>query len=157
MARSGLIELCPINFGTRGNPKTYVVLKPKGADLIGAKWESVRLRGKGSTEHIILQNIISEALRNEGREVEIEFTANGKPVHIAEIRQEEAIAYEIELAPSHEHVVENAVAGLEAGLSEAIIIVRNQSAKNEAKANIYKSIPWEKIQRICFRLLREFA
>lgn len=157
MARSSLIELCPVNFGARGSPRTYAVLKAKGAELIGAKWESVRLRGKGSAEHVVLQNIIAEALRNEGRAVEIEFAANGKSVDIAEIRSEEAIAYEIELAPSHAHVVENALADLEAGFSEVVIIVRNQSAENEAKANIYKSIPWEKIQRIRFRLLREFA
>jgi len=156
MAKQDLIELCPISFGTRGNPKTFVVLKAKGAEFISLKFDDVRLPGKGSTEHIILQNLLAEAMKDAGKAVAIEHSAHGKLVDIAELREDGATAYEIELAPSHPHIAENALADLEAGFDEVVIITRNQSAQNEAKDRIYKTIAWEKLQRIRFKLLREF-
>ena len=156
MSRSGLIELCPISLGGRGNPRTYAVLKQKGAEFIGSDWESVRLRGRGSAEHVILQNMLAEAMRNNGLCVEIEYSLNGKSADIAEIRKEGITAYEIELSPSHAHVAENALRDLEAGFDEVVIIAKNQAGMGEAKACVYKEVPWEKLQRIHFKLIRDF-
>jgi hypothetical protein len=156
MTKQGLIELCPISFGTRGNPRTYAVLAPKGAEFVGLKYEDVKLQGRGSTEHVILQNLLAEEMKNAGKTVAIEHSVNGKAVDIAEIRPDGAIAYEIELAPSHPHVAENVLRDLDAGFDEVIIIARNQDAQNEAKDAIYKVVPWEKLSRVKFKLLREF-
>ena len=156
MEKQDLIELCPISFGTRGNPKTFVVLKAKGAEFIGLKFDNVKLAGKGSTEHVILQNLLAETMKDAGKSVAIEHSANGKAVDIAEMRENGAIAYEIELAPSHPHVCENVLRDLDAGFDEVVVVTRNQAGQNEAKDQIYKAIPWEKLQRVKFRLLREF-
>lgn len=157
MEKQGLIELCPISFGTRGNPKTYAVLKAQGADFIGLKFDDVKLAGKGSTEHIILQNLLAEVMKDAAKSVAIEHSANGKAVDIAEIKSDGAIAYEIELSPAHPHVAENALRDLEAGFEKVVIITRNQTAQNEAKDIIYKTVPWEKLSRVEFRLIREFV
>lgn len=156
MEKQGLIETCPINFGTRGNPKTFVVLRPRGAELIGLEYADLRLQGKGLTEHVILQNLLAETMKDSGKTVEIEHLAMGKFVDIAEIRPDGAIAYEIELAPSHPHVAENAKLDLGAGFDEVVVITRNQTAQNEARDQIYKAIPWEQLARVKFKLLREF-
>jgi hypothetical protein len=95
-------------------------------------------------------------MRDSGKTVEIEHSVNGKSVDIAEIKPDGAIAYEIELAPSHPHVAENVLRDLDAGFDEVIIIARNQAGQNEAKDQIYKAIPWEKLQRVKFKLIREF-
>jgi hypothetical protein len=156
MVKQDLIELCPISFGTRGNPRTFVVLKQQGAEFVGLKYEGIRLQGKGSTEHVILQNVLAEAMKNAGKTVAIEHSANGKSVDIAEISPNRTIAYELELAPAHEHVADNAIKDIEAGFDKVIIITKNQAGQNEAKERIYKIIGWEKLPRIEFRLLREF-
>jgi len=156
MEKQGLIETCLINFGTRGNPKTFVVLRPRGAELVGLEFDEVRLQGKGSTEHVILQNVLAETMKDSGKTVEIEHLAMEKFVDIAEIRPDGAVAYEIELAPSHPHVAENVKLDLGAGFDEVVVITRNQTAQNEARDQIYKAIPWEQLARVKFRLLREF-
>lgn len=156
MEKQDMIELCPISLGTRGNPRTYVVLRPKGAEFVGVDFEDVRLRGKGSTEHVILQNLLAEAMKDSGKTVEIECNVNGKSVDIAEHGSSKSVAYEIELEPSHPHVAENVEKNLEAGFDEVVIVTRNQMAQNEARNVIYKSLPWEKISKLSFRLLREF-
>ena len=156
MESQGMIELCPISFGTRGNPKTFVVLKAKGAEFIGVDYEDVKLQGKGSTEHVILQNLLAETMKDSGKTVTIEHHVNGKSVDIAEIRDDRSTAYEIELAPSQPHVVENITKDLEAGFDEVVIITRNQIAQNEAKNLIYRMISWERMSKVNFRLIREF-
>ena len=156
MENQNMIELCPISFGTRGNPKTFVVLKAKGAEFIGVDYDDVKLRGKGSTEHVILQNLLAETMKDSGKTLTIEHHINGKSVDIAEIREDRSIAYEIELAPSQPHVVENVLKDLEAEFDEVIIITRNQIGQNEAKNLIYKNISWERISKVNFRLIREF-
>jgi len=155
MERRGLIETCQVNFGTRGNPKTFVILTEKGAGFAGADLESVRLRGKGSTEHVILQNIICESLREAGKDVRVEHSENGKSVDIAEFDGTRKVAYELELAPSHPHVAENARLDLEAGFDEVVIVTRNRTGQNEAKDRVYRSLDWQALSRVKFRLLRE--
>jgi len=156
IAKNDLIELCPISLGTRGNPKTFVVLKQKGAEFIGLKFDDVKLVGKGSAEHIILQNLLAEVMKDSGKTVAIEHSANGKSVDIAEVKNDGVTAYEIELAPSHPHVAENILRDLDAGFDEVVVVTRNQAGQNEAKAAIYKAVPWERFQRVKFKLLREF-
>ncbi len=156
MEKQEMIELCPVSFGTRGNPKTFVVLKRKGAELIGVDFEDARLRGKGSTEHVILQNVLAEAMRDSGKSVEIEFHVKGKSVDVAEHGSLKSVAYELELQPSHPHVVENILRDLEAGFDEVVVITRNQIGQNEAKAQIYQKIDWTKLSKVSFKLIREF-
>lgn len=156
MEKQGMTELCPVNLGRRGNPSTYVILKPKGAEFIGVKYDDMKPRGKGSVEHVILQNLLAEAMKDSGKAVMIEHSVNGKSVDIAEIGKDKSIAYEVELAPSHSHVVENLLSDFEAGFDEVVIINRNQPAQNEAKENVYRNLEWEKLSRVRFKLLREF-
>lgn len=156
MEKEDMLELCPISFGTRGNPKTFVVVKPKGADFTGVKYDDVKLQGKGSTEHVILQNLLAETMKDSGKNVVIEHAVNGKSIDIAEIKPDGAIAYEIELSPSNPHVAENVKLDLEAGFDEVVVITRNQAGQNEAKECIYKAVPWEKLSKVEFKLLREF-
>ncbi len=156
MERQGMIELCQVNLGTRGNPKTYVTLRPKGAEFVGVNYDDVRLPGKGSTEHAILQNLLAEAMKDSGKTVEVEYHVNGKSVDIAEHDNHRSTAHEIELEPSHSHVAENITKDLEAGFDEVVIITRNQIGQNEAKNLIYKMISWERISKVNFRLIREF-
>ena len=156
MERQDLIELCPLSLGTRGNPKTYATLKPKGAAFAGVDYEKVRLAGRGSAEHVILQNLLAEMLRSAGKTVAIEHEANGKAVDVAHVRQDGASAYEIELEPAHPHVIENVLRDIEAGFDEVVVVTKNQASQNEAKDKIYKAVPWEKLSRIQFKLFREF-
>ena len=156
MERQGLIELCPLSLGQRGNPKTYAVLRPKGAEFIGVEFDKIRLPGRGSTEHVILQNLLAGALRDSGKNAAIEHEANGKAVDIAVISEDGATAYEIELEPAHPHVAENALRDLDAGFDEVIVLTRNQAGQNEAKDKVYKAVAWEKLSRVKFKLLREF-
>jgi len=157
MERQALVELCPLSLGTRGNPKTYAVLTEKGARFAGLDFEKIRLPGRGSTEHVILQNLLAETLRSAGKTVAIEHDANGKAVDVAEIREDGASAYEIELEPAHPHVVENVLRDIEAGFDEIIVVTKNQAGQNEAKDKIYKAVPWEKLGRVKFKLFREFS
>ena len=157
MERQALVELCPLSLGTRGNPKTFAVLTEKGAQFAGLDFEKIRLAGRGSTEHVILQNLLAESLRSAGKTVAIEHEANGKAVDVAEIREDGACAYEIELEPAHPHVVENVLRDIEAGFDEIIVVTKNQTGQNEAKDKIYKAVPWEKLGRVKFKLFREFS
>lgn len=157
MERQALIELCPLSLGTRGNPKTFAVLTEKGAQFGGIDFEKIRLAGRGSTEHLILQNLLAETLRSAGKTVAIEHEANGKAVDVAEIREDGASAYEIELEPAHPHVVENILRDIEAGFDEITVVTKNQAGQNEAKDKIYKAVPWEKLGRVKFKLFREFS
>jgi hypothetical protein len=156
MENQELIEGCPVSFGTRGNPKTFVVLRSKGAEFIGADYEKAKLKGKGETEHVILQNLLAQALRDSGKTVSIEYYANGKSVDIAEIREDKSTAYEIELAPSHPHVAENVQRDLDAGFSMVVVVTRNKDSRDEAKGQVYKNVDWEKLPKVEFRLLRDF-
>jgi hypothetical protein len=155
MEKQEMIEICPISFGTRGNPKSFVVLKPKGAEFIGTDYERARLAGKGSTEHVIIQHLIAKAMRNAGKTASVEYQANGKAVDVAEIRDDRSIAYEIELAPGHPHVAENVKKDFEAGFDAIVVITRNQAGQDEARAQVYKSVEWEKLSKVEFRLLKE--
>ena len=156
MVRQDLIDLCPVNLGRKGNPPTYAILKPKGAEFIGVDYEDARLRGKGSAEHVILQNLLAEAMKDTGKTVMVEHSVNGKSVDIAEVSEDKSVAFEIELSPAHPHVIENICGDIEAGFNEVVIVTRNQLAMNEAKNNIYKNIQWESLSRVRFMLLREF-
>lgn len=156
MEKQDLIETCAVGFGARGNPKTFVVLKPKGAEFIGLDFEDVKLKGKGDTEHVILQNLLAQAMRNSGKTVSIEYYANGKSVDIAEIGDDRSIAYEIELAPAHPHVAENVRKDFAAGFSQVVVITQNKACQVEAKNRIVAEIEWEKLSKVEFKLPKDF-
>lgn len=155
MEKQDMLECCAVGFGARGNPKTYVVLKPKGAEFIGADYEKVRLAGKGSTEHVIIQNLLAQAMKDSGKNVSVEYHANGKACDIAEIREDRSIAYEIELIPAHPHVAENIKRDFAAGFSQVVVVTKNKACQIEAKNRIVSEIEWEKLSKVEFRLLRE--
>lgn len=158
MEKHDLIETCAVGFGARGKPKTFVVLKPKGAEFIGLDYEAVRLKGRGDAEHVILQHLISQALKDSGSagSVEVEHHINGKAVDIAEIRDDRSIAYEIELAPAHPHVVENVRLDFQAGFSQVVVITRNKASQIEAKNRIVSEIEFEKLSKVDYRLPKDF-
>ncbi|MGD2091872.1 MAG: ATP-binding protein [Candidatus Aminicenantes bacterium] len=156
MEKQDLIEACAVGFGARGNPKTFVVLKPKGAEFIGADYDKVKLAGKGNTEHVILQNLLAQAMRNSGKTVSIEYYANEKSVDICEIRDDRSIAYEIELQPSHPHVAENIRKDFQAGFSQVVVITKNKASQIEAKNRIVAEIEWEKLSKVEFKFPKDF-
>jgi hypothetical protein len=156
MEKQDMLECCSVSFGARGNPKTFVVLKPKGADFIGVDYENVKLKGKGATEHVILQNLLAQAMKDSGKTVSIEYHANGKSVDIAEISNDRSIAYEIELAPAHQHVVENVRKDFAAGFSQVVVITKNKAGMEEARNQIIKEIEWEKLSKVEFKLPKDF-
>lgn len=156
MERQALVELCPLSLGTRGNPRTFAVITEKGAQFAGLDYAAIRLAGRGSTEHVILQNLLAETLRSAGKTVVIEHEANGKAVDVAEIREDGTRAYEIELEPAHPHVAENMLRDIAAGFDEVVVVTVNQASQTEAKDKLYKAIPWERLSRVKFKLFREF-
>lgn len=158
MENQDLIETCAVGFGARGNPKTFIVLKSKGAKFIGLDYEAVKLKGKGATEHVILQNLIAQALMESGNagSVEVEHHINGKSCDIAVIRDDRSIAYEVELAPSIPHVAENIRLDLEAGFSQVVVITKNKACQDEAKNRISSEIDWENLSKVEFKLPKDF-
>ena len=119
-------------------------------------YDKVKLAGKGDTEHVIFQHLIAQAMKNSGKTVSIEYYANGKSVDIAEIGEDKSIAYEIELAPSHQHVVENVKRDFSAGFSQVVVITRNKAGMEEARNQIIKEIEWEKLSKVEFKLPKDF-
>ena len=156
MEKQDMIESRSVCFGSRGNPKTYVVLKPNGAAFIGIDFEKVRLIGKGSTEHIILQHLIAQAMKDTGKNVLIEHYINGKSVDIAEIGEKKSIAYEIELSPSHPHVIDNIRKDFDAGFSKIVVITQNKAGMEEARKQVILEIDFEKLSKVEFKLPKDF-
>ncbi|MGD2084568.1 MAG: ATP-binding protein [Candidatus Aminicenantes bacterium] len=156
MEKQDMLECCAVSFGSRGNPKTYVVLKSKGAEFIGVDYEAVKLKGKGDTAHVILQTLLAQAMKDSGKTVSIEYYANGKSVDIAEIREDKSIAYEIELAPAHPHVAENVRKDFEAGFSQVVVITKNKAGMEEARNQIIREIEWEKLSKVEYKLPKDF-
>jgi DNA helicase HerA-like ATPase len=155
MAKLNLIETCSVSLGGRGNPKTYTLIKPKGAEFLGLKYEEVKLPGKGSAEHIIISNLIAEAMKEAGREVSVEYYCNGKSVDIAEFKEDKSLAYEIELEVNS-HIKENIEKDLEAGFDEVIVITKTREMQKAIMDIIYRELDWEKVGKIKFKLAREF-
>ena len=151
-----MIETRTVCTGSKGNPKTYVVLKAGGADFIGLDFEAVRLKGKGATEHVILQNLLAQAMKDSGKTVSIEYHANGKSVDIAEISNDKSIAYEIELQPAHPHVSENVRKDLEAGFSQVVVITQNKAGQIEAKNQITSKLEFVNLSKVDFKLPKDF-
>jgi hypothetical protein len=156
MAALGLVELVPLNFGRKGSPSTFVLLKEKAAEYLGVKPEEVRLSGKGASAHVIAQNLLCRKFAEHGANALVEHFMNGKSADVAVIEADGTVAYEIELEPAHPHVVENVLRDIEAGFDEVIVVTVNQAGQTEAKDKIYKAVPWEKLSRVQFKLFREF-
>ncbi|MFB0562990.1 MAG: ATP-binding protein [Candidatus Lokiarchaeia archaeon] len=152
-----LIESCTIGFGKRGNATTFILMRPKGAEFLSIKYEDIKLLGKGSTEHKIIQNFISRGLNDLGKVTSVEHSMNGKSVDIAEFVGDRIIAYELELDPQAPHILQNINKDLEAGFSEVVIISKNKIAENEIKDQIYRHLDWTQLSKVKFKLLREFV
>lgn len=156
LEKQTMIETCSVCTGFRGNRKNYLTITPKGAAFIGQDYDQIRLLGKGSLEHRVLQYLISESLKESGQNVLIEYHFNGKSVDIAQISEEKSIAYEIELLPSHPHVSENVIKNLEAGFSQVVVIVQNKACKEQAQKQIVENVEFEKLTKVEFKLVKEF-
>lgn len=152
-----LIETSTVSFGRRGNATTFIVMRPKGAEFLGIKYEDIKLLGKGSTEHKVIQNIVSRGLNDSGKVTSVEHSMNGKSVDIAEFVGDRIIAYEMELDPQAPHILQNINKDLEAGFSEVIVISKNKIAENEIKDQIYRHLDWTQLSKVKFKLLREFV
>lgn len=103
-----------------------------------------------------MQHLLSQAMKDSGKTISIEYYANGKSVDIAEIRKDKSIAYEIELAPAHPHVAENVKKDFAAGFSQVVVITQNKAGMEEARNQIYKEIEWEKLSKVEFKLPKDF-
>jgi hypothetical protein len=157
MEKQEMIASCRVSSGYRGNRKNYIAITPKGAAFIGADYDTVKLAGKGSLEHRVLQYLISESLKESGQNAAIEYHFNGKSVDIAEIREDHiAVAYEIELQPSHPHVSDNINRDLAAGFSKVVVIVQNKTAKDQAQKQVIENVELKNLSKVEFRLVKEF-
>lgn len=143
-----------LSLGKRGNPTTYVFLKERAAELLGVKFEEIKIPGKGSLCHILTQNLVARRLRESGKKVAVEYYMNGKSADIAEFTKDETIAYEIETEPN-EHVMINVIKDLEAGFSKVIIVSRNTPLQNEMMDIVYRAADCEEQSRVEFKLLRD--
>src|SRR5574341_26632 len=100
-----------ISFGGPGNSKKFLQLTEKGARFIGIEdFDSIQLPGKGSDTHKILQNILAQKLKAEGKNAFVEYTVNGKAVDVAILAEDGTYqALELELDPKNPHVEQNIV------------------------------------------------
>lgn len=156
MEKQKMIETCSVCTGFRGNRKNYLTVTPKGAEFIGQDYDQIRLLGKGSLEHRVLQWLISQSMKESGKNAVIEYHFNGKSVDIVEIKEDRSIAYEIELLPSHPHVSENVIKDLEVGFSQVVVIVQNKTCKDQAQRQIVENVEFGKLTKVEFRLVKEF-
>lgn len=155
MENREMIETCRVSMGTKGNPKSYVVLRQSGAEFIGKNYKDVKLAGKGDTLHVIYQHLIANALKESGENAIIEYHFNGKAVDIAQIGDDRSIAYEIELKPSHPHVSENISKDLEAGFSNVIIVTTNKAGQDQVKDLLCNRVEWDKLKNVNFMLIKD--
>jgi len=155
MEALGLVETVTIGFGKRGNPSTFVLMKDKAAEYLGIKPEEVRLPGKGSPTHVVLQNLIARKMKEQGRIALVEHTVNGKAVDIAEFQGSRTIAYEIE-TEANEHVAENVKRDLEAGFDTVVVISQSTALQNEIRDKAYQGVDWTAMTKVEFKLVREF-
>ena len=155
MAALGLVELVPLNFGRKGSPSTFVLLKEKAAEYLGVKPEEVRLSGKGASAHVIAQNLLCRKLAERGASALVEHFMNGKSADVAVIEADGTVAYEIETEPN-EHVAENVRRDLEAGFCRVVVVSANAKHQNENQDVVYRSLDWTLHGRVEFKLLREF-
>lgn len=149
-----MVDAATLSLGRRGNPTTYILMKPKGAEFLGTKYEYVKLPGKGSTSHILIQNLVVRKLNESGRKAAVEYYLNGKSADVAEFTEDKTMAYEIEMEPN-QHVAENIVKDLEAGYTEVVVISKNNMLENEIKDIVYRSVDLAMQDKVSFRLLRD--
>jgi hypothetical protein len=143
-----------VSLGGRGNPKKMLQLSEKGAKFIGVDYESLQLKGKGSDEHKLLQNMIAEKFKGEGKITFVEYTLNGKSADVVVLLDDLTYhSLELELDPSNPHVLENVKRDLES-FATCTIISRNVQAQNEIKGKVYKEISFEEYPRVKFELLK---
>lgn len=155
MESLGMVETVTLSFGKKGSPTTFLLVKDRGAEYLGAKPQDVRLPGKGSSGHVLTQNIIARRMKEQGRNAVVEHCMNGKSADIAEFKSGETIAYEIETEPN-EHVAENIKRDLEAGFDKVVVVSNNASHQNEIRDKTYRGVDWNAMTKVEFRLLREF-
>lgn len=155
MESLNMVETCTLSLGKKGNPTTYVIMKPKGAEFLGINYEDIKLPGKGSTEHILIQNILGSKMKESGKRVIVEHFMNGKSADIAAFENDKTLAYEIELEPN-EHIAENITRDLAARFDEVVIISKSTSLQNEIKDMVYRSVDWTFLSKVRFQLIRDF-
>ncbi len=156
MALLGLVELVPFNFGKKGSPSTFVLLKEKAAEYLGVKPEDVRLPGKGAAAHVIAQNLLARKLAERGESALVEHFMGGKSADVAVVGADGATAYEIETEPNP-HVVENVLRDLQAGFVRVVVVSANAKHQNENMDLVYRALDWTLQHRVEFRLMREFV
>lgn len=145
-----------VNLGKKGNVRKCLRLAPKGCEYIKADYEKTKLKGKGSPETQIIQNLIFNALRESGRNVLFEFSFRGKSVDVGEVLSDGGYrAYEFESEPN-DHSVHNVQADLQAGFSEVVVLTRNKNEQNEIKNKIYRELDFGLFPKVKFQVLREF-
>jgi len=155
MESLGMIELVTLGFGKRGNPTSFLILKDKASEFLGKKPEDLRLSGKGSVAHVLVQNLLARKMKESGKNVMIEYSMNGKSVDIAEFAGNSTIAYEIEMEPN-DHIAENIKRDLEAGFDKVVVIAQNVALQNEIRDKAYQGVDWTAMTKVDFKLLREF-
>lgn len=155
METLGLVETVTLGFGKRGNPSTFVLMEDKAAEYLGIKPEEVRLPGKGSPAHVVLQNLICRRMKEQGKNALVEHSVNGKAVDIAELQGSVTIAYEIE-TEANEHVAENVRRDLEAGFDKIVVISHSVALQNEIRDKAYQGVDWTAMTKVEFKLVREF-
>lgn len=157
LEQAGLIkEPVSLNLGARGNPKKMLQITEKGAQCIGANYESLQLKGKGSDEHRFLQNMLAEKCRSEGKITFVEYTLNGKSADVVILSDDLTYhSFEIELDPTNPHVLENVKRDLEC-FATCTVVSRNQEAEREIRTRVQKEMNEEQVSRTQFKLLKDY-
>lgn len=154
LQEAGLIkEPISLNLGGRGNPKKILQLSEKGAQFIGADYETLQLKGKGSDAHRFIQNLLVAKFTSEEKIAFVEYCLNGKSADVVVLADDLLYhSFEIEMDVNN-HVVENVRKDLDS-FTTCTVICRNQEAKKGIKAIVGREIPAEYHDRIKFELLK---
>lgn len=154
LQEAGLIkEPVSLSLGARGNQKKMIMISEQGARMFGFNYESLQLKGKGSDEHKLLQNMLARKFTSEGKIAFVEYTLSGKSADVVLLSDDlNYHSFEIELDVG-QHLLTNVKRDLES-FKTCTIVCRNQEAKTKIKAMVEREIPTGDHDRISFELLK---
>ena len=166
----GLATSHLIGFGRRGDTTRFLWPTPEGFKYLGV--EEVKLAGKGGFEHTLMQNLVSLGLKKQGFSPRIETSFNGKAADLCFIKDQKAIAVEIETNPNEDHLSVNILKDIRAGFSEVWVLLKTKDQIKRAKEKVSRERDWNLFNghgedrqgedddpfegRVHFKLIREF-
>lgn len=130
LASLGLVEEYRVNPGGKGGSFSSLWITENGCESAGLDYAEVSssIKGKGSREHVALQNRIVTKLNRRGIPAEVEGNINGKNADIKVIQDGKVYAWEIELnvESGNRQIIKNIIDDLNRGADSVRVLVRNK-------------------------------